>query len=321
MKKRKLSFVIPCYCSQNTLSYVVEDIQNVMAERDEQYEVVLVNDGSPDNTGEVISELSKKYSNIVGIQLTRNFGQAQAQIAGFHFCTGDVIVSLDDDGETPASEIGKLLDKLEEGYDVVFARYVHNQHSAFRILGSRVNAMMASSLLDMDRNLFISSYYVIRRFVVEEIIKYKHPYPYPLGIMLHVTTKIANVDVTHCNRIAGQSGYNFHKLFAFWLNGVTAFSVKPLRVASVVGMTCSIVGFLYSAFIIMQKLFVPEIAIGWSSVMATILLVSGVIMMMLGMIGEYVGRTYVCQNNVPQFVVREVVGHGRDDLTDGSAKP
>lgn len=307
MEKGKLSFVIPCYCSQDTLPYVVEDIKKVMAERDEPYEVVLVNDGSPDNTERVISELSKKYSNIIGIQLTRNFGQAQAQLAGFHFCTGDVIVSLDDDGETPLSEIGKLLDKLAEGYDVVFARYVHEPHSAFRFLGSRFNLMTSTILLDMDRKLYASSYYVVRQFVIEEMIKYKNPYPYPLGIMLRVTTKIANVDVERCKRIAGQSSYNFHKLFAYWLNGVTSFSVKPLRIASFLGMVCSMIGFLYSVYIIMQKLFFTEIAIGWSSLMATMLLVGGVIMMMLGIIGEYVGRAYICQNNVPQFVVREVI--------------
>lgn len=311
----KVSFVIPCYRSEDTIGYVVNQIeysmQNVLGPY--KYEILLVNDGSPDETGKVLEQLAREREHIVVIQLTRNFGQHAAIMAGFHFCTGDIVICLDDDGQTPPTEVGKLLDKLSEGFDVVFARYSHKQHSVFRNIGSKVNARMAENLLGKDRKLFISSYYAMRRFVVDEAIKYRNPYPYLLGIILRITTKIANVDIEHHERLSGVSGYGAYKLLALWLNGFTAFSVKPLRLASLVGVVCSLVGFGYGACIIARKLIMPGIAIGWSSMMAALLIIGGVIMMMLGMIGEYVGRIYICQNNLPQFVVREIVrGNGGD---------
>ncbi len=308
-----VSFVIPCYRSEQTICYVVDQIEQSMEKlvKRYMYEVVLVNDGSPDETGKILAELARKREHITAIQLARNFGQQAALMAGFHFCKGDIVVCLDDDGQTPPAEVGKLLGKLDEGYDVVFARYAYKKHSSFRNFGSRVNAMMACTLLGKDRKLFVSSYWAMRRFVVDEVIKYRNPYPYPEGIILRVTARIANVDVEHHERLAGESGYDFHKLLAVWLNGFTAFSVKPLRVASLAGIVCSLLGFCYGAFIIVRKLIMPGIAIGWSSIMATLLFIGGIIMMILGMIGEYVGRIYICQNNLPQFVIREIV---RKDL-------
>ncbi len=309
----KLSFVIPCYCSEDTIDYVVNQIENSMKNMlgTYKYEILLVNDGSPDETGKVLEQLAREREHIVAIQLARNFGQHAAIMAGFHLCTGDIVICLDDDGQTPPTEVGKLLEKLDEGYDVVFARYLHKQHSIFRNVGSKVNAIMAESLLGKDRKLFISSYYAMRRFVVDEAIKYRNPYPYLLGIILRITTRIANVDVEHHERLLGVSGYGVHKLLALWLSGFTSFSVKPLRVASLVGVACSLIGFCYGVFIVVRKLMVPEVAIGWSSMMASLWFVGGVIMMMLGMMGEYVGRIYICQNNLPQFVVREIVRSNR----------
>ncbi len=305
----KISFVIPCYRSENTIGYVVDEIEQSMRESLGKYvyEILLINDGSPDRTGIVLEKLAGESAHITAIQLTRNFGQRAAVMAGLHFCTGDIIVCLDDDGQTPPSEAWKLLRKIDEGYDVVYARYLHKQHSIFRNFGSKINAAMAYALLDKDKNLAVSSYCAMRRIVVDEVIKYRHPYPYLLGSILRVTTKIANVDIEHRKRLSGASGYNFYKLLALWLNGFTAFSVKPLRIASLVGVVCSFIGFCYGAFIIVSKIMKPEIAVGWSSIMASLWFIGGIIMMMLGMIGEYVGRNYICQNNLPQFVVREIV--------------
>lgn len=311
----KISFIIPCYRSENTIEYVVDEIEQSMQKLVERYsyEILLVNDGSPDGTGVVLEKLARERERITGIQLVRNFGQQAAIMAGLHFSEGDVVVSLDDDGQTPPSEVWKLLQKLDEGYDVVYARYLHKQHSAFRNFGSKVNALMADILLGKDRNLFLSSYCAMRRIVVNEVIKYNHPYPYIEGLVLRVSTRIANVDVEHYERLTGESGYDFHKLLAVWLNGFTAFSVKPLRIASLAGLICALIGFGYGIFIILRKFLIPEITVGWSSIMASLWFIGGVIMMILGMIGEYVGRIYICQNNLPQFVVREIVGqHGEE---------
>ncbi len=310
----KISFVIPCYRSEKTIGYVVDEIEQSMRELlgRYSYEILLINDGSPDDTGKVLEKLAWEREGITAIQLTRNYGQRAAIMAGLHLCKGDIIVCLDDDGQTPPSEVWKLLRKLDEGYDVVYARYLHKRHSILRNLGTKVNSTMAYALLGKDKNIALSSYCAMRRLVVDEVIKYRNPYPYQLGIILRVTTKITNVDVEHRKRLSGVSGYNFSKLLALWLNGFTAFSVKPLRIASVVGVVCALIGFCYGTYIIVQKIVRPEIAVGWSSMMASLWFIGGIIMMMLGLIGEYVGRSYICQNNLPQFVVRKVVRNDRN---------
>ena len=193
-----VSFVIPCYRSEQTIGRVVEEIDVTMkALSGYEYEIVLVNDASPDDTFEVIRSLCAGRKNICGVNLARNFGQHAALMAGFRHTRGDVVICLDDDGQTPAGEAAKLLAKLEEGYDVVYAAYAHKQHSFFRNFGSRVNALMTRVMLGKPKELYVSSYFAMKRFVAEEIIRYENPYPYVIGLVLRTTKKIANVEVAH----------------------------------------------------------------------------------------------------------------------------
>lgn len=311
-----VSFVIPCYRSEQTIGGVVEEINSTMADLPQYtYEIILVNDASPDNTFETIRDLCQKQSNICGINLAKNFGQHAALMAGFHYVHGEIVVCLDDDGQTPANEVGKLLNGIEEGADVVYARYATKQHSAFRNFGSKVNELMTRVMLGKPKELYISSYFAAKRFVVEEMTRYQNPYPYVIGLVLRSTKKIINVEVTHREREVGTSGYTIGKLLNLWFNGFTAFSVKPLRLATVMGIASACVGFLYGIYTIIKKFVNPDVVIGFSALMAAIVFFGGLILLMLGIIGEYIGRIYISLNNSPQFVIRESID-GRDTVED-----
>ncbi len=304
-----ISFVIPCYRSEKTISAVVEEIRNKMKELSKySYEVILVNDCSPDNTFETIKSIAKEFDNVIAIDLAKNFGQHSAIMAGFSKVSGNIIVCLDDDGQTPANEVDKLLVKIEEGYDVVYAEYGNKQHSAFRNWGSNLNKKMTEILLGKPKELFISSYFAATRMIVEEIKRYNNPYPYLAGLVLRTTKSVCNVSVTHRQRMEGESGYSLRKLIGLWVNGFTAFSVLPLRMATYSGMLVALIGFIFAIWTVVHKIISPEVAVGWSSTFSVILVIGGMILFVLGMIGEYIGRIYISLNNSPQYVIREIVG-------------
>ena len=305
---KKVSFVIPCYRSEKTIEGVVREIKETMETLSEYcYEIILVNDCSSDDTFSVITKLCRQNENICGISLAKNFGQHSALMAGFHYVTGDILVCLDDDGQTPANEVGKLLAEIENGQDVVYAKYDHKKHSVFRNFGSAVNEKMAQFLLGKPKELYVSSYFAARRFIVDEMLRYDKSYPYIIGLVLRSTKRISNVTVSHREREIGTSGYTLGKLVALWMNGFTAFSVKPLRMATGIGILCACAGFLYGIYTIIKKLVNPLVPIGFSSLMSAIMFIGGMILFMLGMLGEYIGRMYIGMNNAPQYVIREIV--------------
>ncbi len=306
--EKLISFVIPCYRSERTIGGVVDEINAAMQSMPQyRYEIILVNDASPDNTFEVIQKLCEQQKNICGVNLAKNFGQHAALMAGFHYVRGDIAVCLDDDGQTPANEVGKLLHEIEEGSDVVYARYGQKQHSGFRNFGSKVNDKMLNMMLSKPKELYVSSYFAAKRFVIDEMLRYQNPYPYVIGLVLRTTKKITNVEVTHRERQAGTSGYTIGKLLALWFNGFTAFSVKPLRIATIIGIFFSCVGFLYGIYTIIKKFVIPDVPVGFSALMSVIVFFGGVLLLMLGIIGEYIGRIYISLNNSPQYVVRESI--------------
>lgn len=305
----KVSFVIPCYRSERTIEMVVREITETMENANKfSYEIILVNDASPDNVWQTIKAMSDADKHIIGINLARNFGQHAALMAGYHFVTGDIVVSLDDDGQTPADEAPKLLQKICEGYDVVYARYKRNMESPFRRFGSKVNSKMAEYMIGKPKDVAIQSYYAAKRFVIDEIIKYENSYPYIFGLVFRTTKNIANVEVNHRSRSIGTSGYTLPKLIGLWMNGFTAFSIKPLRIATVLGILSSIVGCLMGLFFVIRKFVVPTIPLGYSSIISAIMLFGGLNLLMLGVVGEYIGRIYICINRSPQFVIKETIG-------------
>lgn len=304
---KKLSFVIPCYQSEKTIAGVVsEAIATVEADGRYDYEIICVNDHSPDNTFCVLKEIAQNVK-VKVLDLSRNFGQHSALMAGFHYVTGDIVVCLDDDGQTPPKKMFELIDKLEEGYDLVSARYTEQKRSLFRKIGTKISFAMSSYLVGKPKDIDLNSYYVFRRYILDEVLRYDNPYPFVHGLILRVTRNMANVDLKREERQEGKSGYSFVKLFSLWMNGFTAFSEKPLRIASVMGVLCALSGFVFGLFVIIRKIVNPVIPVGYSSIMAAILILSGLIMLFLGLLGEYIGRIYISINNAPQYAIRETI--------------
>ena len=310
----KFSFVIPCYRSEKTITTVVDEIKSEMAAKrpGDTYEIVLVNDCSPDNVWSVIEGLAQKENNVIGINLAKNFGQHSALMAGYGKCSGEYVVSLDDDGQAPLDSLNGLITKLEEGYDVVYAYYREVKQNLFRRFGSWMAGKMGEMMLDPPKDMKGSSFYIARNFVIREMCKYNNPYPYLVGLVLRVTRKIAWVETNHRSRLEGTSGYSFARLLGLWLNGFTAFSVKPLRASTLLGFFFAFLGFAFSIFVIVRRLLGITTVDGWSTIIALILIIGGCILMMLGLIGEYIGRIYICINDSPQYVIKQVTGDRRD---------
>ena len=313
MSDKIVSFVIPCYRSEKTLEGVVDEIRDTIKKLDGyDYEIILVNDCSPDSTMDVIRSLCEKDPKITGIDFGRNFGQHSALMAGLRQSVGDIIICLDDDGQTPADQMDRLLNALADGADAAYARYDKKKHSLFRNFGSYVNEKMAEFMLGKPKELYVSSYFAVKRFVVNDMIRYENSYPYVIGLVLRAAKNIVNVDIDHRERQVGASGYTLIKLLGLWMNGFTSFSVKPLRLATIVGIGATFIGFIYGLVIIIQHFTLPDRLLGYASTMAVLIFFGGMIMIMLGLIGEYVGRIYISINNSPQYVIKEIVGNRTD---------
>lgn len=307
----KISFVIPCYNSSKNIAGVLREIREAMEARPEvDYEVVLVNDCSRDDTARVIKGLAQEDSRVIAVDLAKNVGQPGALLAGLHYVSGDYIMTSDDDGQTPVGRVFDFLAEIEKGYDVVCARYTErDQPSLFRRIGSALNRGMSDWLIEKPKGAYMAAFFMARRYIVEEMIRYRQPYPYISGIILRATQNIGNLDVEQRARNSGSSGYTLKKLLNLWLNGFTAFSIKPLRVAAGAGVLLALVGFVIAVVTVIRKLTVPGILAGWSSLMAAVFFVGGLILLFMGLIGEYIGRIYMCINETPQYVVKEITGY------------
>ena len=217
----KISFVIPCYRSEPTIGTVTKEIIDIMKPLQYRYEIVLVNDGSPDNVWNVITALCAEHQNIKGINLTRNFGQPNAVMAGYSEAGGDYIITLDDDGQSPADTAPEMVSKLKENdYDVVYGVCEQAEFGAFRQLGSKLNGIMAHQLFCRPKGVRIISFSIMKRQTAQEIIKYKQPNPYMAGLVHRAAKNIGYLPVKHRGRIEGTSGYTLKKLARLWMNGL-----------------------------------------------------------------------------------------------------
>lgn len=304
----KISFLIPVYNSEKTIGLVVERIVNTMKELENEccYEIVLVDDGSRDNVYSVCCRLSAEMPFVRAFKLSRNFGQANALMAGINQITGDYLVCLDDDLQTPPEEIPHLYKTLKDGgFDVVYGYYEHKQHSAFRNFGTRLNGMMQTFILNKPAGINTSSYFIAKRYLVDVVKEYDKPFPYLPGLFLQVTSSVASIPIHHEERSIGRSGYGIVKLLELWLNGFTNFSVKPLRLASFMGFIIAFCAFIMMIVLFISKLTGFDIQEGWTSTVIIILFVGGVQLLSVGLLGEYIGRIYLSVNQTPQFVIKE----------------
>lgn len=309
-----ISIVIPCYNSEATIRKVVEMVMEEFKKMDGyDCEFVLVNDGSPkDNTYGEIKKLGEQYQNVKGINLLRNFGQHNALMAALHYTEGDFILGMDDDMQTHPSQISKLIHKMEEGYDLVYGCYPKRKNSFLKNVTSKLNEVSSRILLGRPKDIVSSNFWMITRQIKDEVVKYDSFNPYIDGIFYRTTHKIGNVEVEHFKRAVGTSNYTLKKLIKLWL-AYWNYSVIPLRISSVLGGVSAAGGFLAAIMIVIRKLINPTVMVGWSSTICAIVVFSGLILMVLGIIGEYLGKMILILNRTPQYIVREtVVSHGQN---------
>lgn len=302
----KISIIIPIYEGAGTIANLVDELVNSLTRS--ELEVVLVNDGSRDNSHEVCISLFRKYKNVVKyICLARNFGEHNAVLAGLNNATGDYAVIIDDDFQNPPGEIEKLIDKATAGqYDVVYSYYNKKYHSWFRNLGSQFNNFVANCLLNKPKDLYLSSFKCLSRFITQEVIKYKGPFPYIDGLILRSTQNIGKVKVKHAKRKEGKSGYTLKKLIRLWLNMFVNFSIYPLRISVFFGFLFLILAVILSISTIIERIINPDIPAGFASILVAILAFGGIQLLMLGLIGEYLGKLFLTDNQTPQYVIRHI---------------
>lgn len=306
-RKMTVSVVIPCYYSEKTIRKVVE---LVMAEfeKNEGYtcEFVLVNDGSTDGTYAEIKRLGEQYPNVRGVNLMRNFGQHNALMAALHYAKGEYVLGMDDDMQTHPSQMFKLIHKIEEGYDLVYGTYPQKKNSWAKNLTSKLNEVTSRIMLNRPKEIVSSNFWIITRAVQQEVVKYESFNPYIDGIFYRVTHNIGNVPVEHFKREVGTSGYTLKKLINLWLR-YWNFSVIPLRVSFFLGVCSAVAGVIIAILVIINKLIYPDIPVGWSSTLCVMVVMLGLVLMVLGIIGEYLGKIILILNNTPQYIVRETM--------------
>lgn len=301
------SIVVPVYRSADILPRLVEEVRVALTPltRPDAFELLLVCDASPDNSWSVVQSLSTRYPFVRGIHLRINSGQHNATMAGLRHARGRRVVIMDDDLQHPPSAIPLLISELDRGFDVCYTRYRHRRHALWKIVGSKINDWAASLLLKKPKGLYLSSFKAMDAAIAREVVKYDGPYAYVDGLILDVTRRITSVEIDHHARAAGEGNYDLRRSLSLWLKMATSFSVFPLRLLSIGGTVLAVFSAVMLVFVVIAKLLDPTLPAGWTSLMATILLVAGLQMIGLGLIGEYLGRVYLKINHKPQYVIRE----------------
>jgi glycosyltransferase involved in cell wall biosynthesis len=294
----EISVVIPVYRGEKSIVQLVEHLQVQL--HNEAFEVVLVNDGSPDDSAKVCRQLTQKYKNVQFISLRKNFGEFNAVMCGLNFVKGTYVVIIDDDFQNPPSEILKLVNEARQhDYDVVYSFYDEKKHSLFRNLGSQLVNYLTTFLLKKPNDLYLSSFKLIHREVVEEVIKYQGPFPYIDGLIFRVTNNVGKVMVEHNEREHGESNYTLRRLVSLFLTILFGYSLIPIRLTLFAG--------LFSIFfaIIYMVLYFLKIVGEWGS--PVVIFLSGVILSSLALMGEYLGKNYMTVNGTPQYVIKEKI--------------
>ena len=314
------SIVIPCYRSSHTIRTVVEETAAEMERLgNTPFEFVLVDDCSPDG-GETVRELkalAEDHDYVTAICLAHNGGQHNALICGLNYAEGDVIIFMDDDGQTHPSQLAAILGGLDEDHDVVYGYYHDKRHSGFRNFGSWFTHTTVRILIGKPKDMKTSSFVCMKKYVRDSIITYPAHYTQMQGLILRTVSaaRIASVPIEHFDRAYGESGYTLKKLLSLWSN-IAGFSIVPLQFAQKAGTFISACGLIGMIVLIFRKIVSKTKIIGWTSTMMTIIFFSGIIILTLGVVGEYVGRMFLTMGNYPQYVVREVYGKRQNTQTN-----
>ena len=303
----KLSVVIPVYNSEKILPTLVNKISSSLDRlcKKDLYEIILINDCSEDNSWKVLKELFKNNNNLKCFSLMNNVGQHNSIMAGLKLSKGEVVVTMDDDLQHSPDSIEKLLDGLNNGFDVCYSKFEKQKHNLWKKIGSWFNDKMANILYKKSSKVYLSSFKALKKNIVNEIIKFEGPYVYIDGLILNSTRNICTVNVEHFNRLSGKSNYTLKKSIGLWLIMATSFSTTPLRMVTLFGVLTMFFCFIAIGFIFVSKINNPDMETGWASLSILILFLGSLQFIAIGIIGEYVGRINIKVNQKPQFVIKE----------------
>ena len=298
---KKISIIIPVYNSSKNLEILINSLILNLKKNFENYEIILVDDLSTDGSWSIVEKFCADNDYIKGSQLRKNVGQHNAIFSALKYCNGEVIITMDDDGQNSADDIIKLVDELNNGYDICYANYKNKKHNLFRKFGSQINNIVASALFNKPINLTLTSFRCFKKEIKDEILKYTSPSIYLDGIIFSITKNASKIFVEHKKREFGKSNYTFFKLFSLWIKMATSFSILPLRIASVLGILFSFSSFIFTLWLVFFRSVTSDIPVGWTSLIVVITFFGGIQLLALGLIGEYLGRTYMSSNNSLQF--------------------
>ena len=304
-----VSFVVPLFNTGEGLPRLLAAFETL--DLDESWELILVDDGSTDGSAQKAAQMIRHIKRpITLVELARNFGEHAAVLQGYRHARGEYVINLDDDLQNPVTEAVKLLRHLQQsGAEVVYSYYETKKHHWFRNIGSRLINRLATWLLGKPQDLYLSSFRALRRCLVDRVVTYHGPYPYIDGLILGATNRIERLQVMHSSRVSGQSGYTLRKIIRLAMSVLFDFSVMPLRIASVLGVTLCFIGIVVLGSVLTEILIFGQRQVGWGSLMGALAVFSGAQLLMLGIIGEYLGRAFLTVSGKPQTLVRVVTVH------------
>ncbi|MCX5881308.1 MAG: glycosyltransferase [Deltaproteobacteria bacterium] len=302
---KEISIVIPVYNSQGNLIELARQVHDALAEM--SYELILVNDGSKDRSWEIIVQLCRQNHHVIGVNLRKNSGQDNAIMAGLSYATGNYTVIMDDDIQHSPYDIIKLYDECRIGYDVCYANFLKKNQALWKNMGSWFNGKIADVLIDKPKHIYLSPFQIIRKEVVEEVLKYKGPYPYVQGLLLQITNNVTQITIEHHERYQGKGSFNFFRSLSVFFKLATSFSVYPLRIASLLGFLVASIGFVLALFYLLEYFLTDHAVEGWLTLVLINLIIGGLVLASIGLIGEYMGRMYLSLNFKPQYTVKETV--------------
>ena len=308
------SIIVPMYNEEPVIAETYRRIKGVMELTGESYEVIFVDDGSKDKTALLIKDISLQDRNVRLVSFSRNFGHQVAITAGMDHATGNAVVVIDADLQDPPEIMLAMFEKWKEGYDVVYARRVKRKgESLFKRITARIFYRSLNAMTDVEIPVDVGDFRLIDRKVCDALKRLPERNRYVRGLVSWLGYRQIQVDFIREERYAGETKYPLSRMLKFALDAITSFSYKPLKLASIAGSVLSMLSFAYLVFVILQQLLVSSAVIGWSSLIAVSLFFNGVTLIMLGIIGEYIGRIYDEAKGRPIYIVSETVGFDRQD--------
>lgn len=314
-----VSVVIPVYRGSESLPILIPRLVEVLQHQGYPFEIVCVHDCGPDDSLQVLLKLAERYAELTVVALSRNFGQENAILAGFRYVKYDVVVCMDEDLQHDPADVPRLVAELvQKNLDVVFAKFTEKNRSVSRRFGTWFNDYMMRKAIQKPKALALTSFLVLRRFIVDSIQEYAGPYPYLAGLYLTYSSAVGNLELTEHERPHGNSSYNFRKLMGVWVNGLVNFSILPLRAVFFGGLLAVAISIIATAVLAINRVLDPNLPLGWTLVMITIVAFAGVQSLAIGLLGEYIGRILMIGTRKPAFSVRTVIA--RDAGHSGTAR-